>query len=182
MLAATESVPLIITNTIVGGVFGILSTLALTALRYGKPKALDILNGSLGGLVAVTASCDLTVPWMAAIIGFVGGLVVIYVIDLLEKFRLDDAVGAIPVHLGAGPAPQVEYDEPVWPSTYDGVSAAHRLVAQHHRALRVSTYQVVPLPEWKALAGVGTRLSDQDAAAVAGRLLDYGLAGGGSRR
>ena len=39
---------------------------------------------------------------MAAIIGFVGGLVVIYVIDLLEKFRLDDAVGAIPVHLGAG--------------------------------------------------------------------------------
>ena len=62
MLAATESVPLIITNTIVVGVFGILSTLALTALRYGKPKALDILNGSLGGLVAVTASCDLTVP------------------------------------------------------------------------------------------------------------------------
>jgi len=100
MLAATESVPLIITNTIVGGVFGILSTLALTALRYGKPKALDILNGSLGGLVAVTASCDLTVPWMAAIIGFVGGLVVIYVIDLLEKFRLDDAVGAIPVPPG----------------------------------------------------------------------------------
>ena len=102
MLAANESVPLIITNTIVGGVFGILSTLALTALRYGKPKALDILNGSLGGLVAVTASCDSTAPWMAAIIGFVGGLVVIYVIDLLQKFRLDDAVGAIPVHLGAG--------------------------------------------------------------------------------
>ena len=101
-LAAAESVPLILTNTIVGGVFGIISTLALTAVRYGKPRALDILNGSLGGLVAVTASCDSTVPWMAAIIGFGGGLIVIYVIELLEKLRLDDAVGAIPVHLGAG--------------------------------------------------------------------------------
>ena len=101
-LAASESVPLIITNTIVGGVFGIVSTLVITAARYGKPKALDILNGSLGGLVAVTASCDATMPWMSAIIGFVGGAIVIYAILLLDKWRLDDAVGAIPVHLGAG--------------------------------------------------------------------------------
>tara|TARA_Y100000588_G_scaffold88205_1_gene94106 strand:- start:94 stop:1956 length:1863 start_codon:yes stop_codon:yes gene_type:complete len=101
-LAASDRVPIIVTNTIVGGVFGIVSTLLLTRVRYGKPRALDILNGSLGGLVAVTANCDAVLPWMAAAIGFVGGLVVIFVGELLEQFKLDDAVGAIPVHLGAG--------------------------------------------------------------------------------
>jgi len=101
-LAASDRVPIILTNTIVGGVFGIVSTLVLTRIRYGKPRALDILNGSLGGLVAVTANCDAVLPWMAAVIGFVGGIVVIYTGNLLERFKFDDAVGAIPVHLGAG--------------------------------------------------------------------------------
>lgn len=101
-LAASDRVPIIITNTIVGGVFGIVSTLVLTRIRYGKPRALDILNGSLGGLVAVTANCDAVLPWMAAVIGFVGGIVVIYTGNLLERLKFDDAVGAIPVHLGAG--------------------------------------------------------------------------------
>jgi Amt family ammonium transporter len=101
-LQASETVPLIVANTIVGGVFGIVASLILTRIRYGKPKALDILNGSLGGLVAVTAGCDAVMPWQAAIIGFIGGIVVAYVGLLLEKMRIDDAVGAIPVHLGAG--------------------------------------------------------------------------------
>ncbi len=101
-LAASDRVPIIVTNTIVGGVFGIVSTLLLTRIRYGKPRALDILNGSLGGLVAVTANCDAVLPWMAALIGFVGGLVVVYAGSLLERLKFDDAVGAIPVHLGAG--------------------------------------------------------------------------------
>ena len=101
-LKASETVPLIVANTIVGGVFGIVASLILTRIRYGKPKALDILNGSLGGLVAVTAGCDAVMPWQAAIIGFIGGIVVAYVGLLLEKMRIDDAVGAIPVHLGAG--------------------------------------------------------------------------------
>ncbi|MED5407051.1 MAG: ammonium transporter [Pseudomonadota bacterium] len=101
-LQASETVPLIVANTIVGGVFGIVASLILTRIRYGKPKALVILNGSLGGLVAVTAGCDAVMPWQAAIIGFIGGIVVIYVGFLLEKNRIDDAVGAIPVHLGAG--------------------------------------------------------------------------------
>ena len=50
----------------------------------------------------MTANCDAVLPWMAAAIGFVGGLVVIFLGELLERFKLDDAVGAIPVHLGAG--------------------------------------------------------------------------------
>ena len=72
-LAASDQVPIIVTITIVGGVFGIVATLLLTRIRYGKPHALDILNGSLGGLVAVTANCAAELPWMAAAIGYVGG-------------------------------------------------------------------------------------------------------------
>ncbi len=101
-LQASETVPLIVANTIVGGVFGIVASLILTRIRYGKPKALDILNGSLGGLVAVTAGCDAVMPWQAAIIGFIGGIVVAYVGLLLEERRIDDEVGANPVNPGAG--------------------------------------------------------------------------------
>ena len=101
-LQASETVPVIVANAIVAGLFGIVASPILTRIRYGKPKALDILNGSLGGLVAVTAGCDAVMPWQAAIIGFIGGIVVAYVGLLLEKMRIDDAVGAIPVHLGAG--------------------------------------------------------------------------------
>ena len=101
-LKASDTVPLIVANTIVGGVFGIVASLILTRIRFGKPKALDILNGSLGGLVAVTAGCDAVMPWQAAITGFIGGIVVVFVGLFLEKMKIDDAVGAIPVHLGAG--------------------------------------------------------------------------------
>ena len=101
-LKASDTVPLIVTNTIVGGVFGIVASLLLTRIRFGKPKALDILNGSLGGLVAITAGCDAVMPWQAPVTGFIGGIVVVYVGLSLERMKIDDAVGAIPVHLGAG--------------------------------------------------------------------------------
>ncbi|MCU7200828.1 ammonium transporter [Turicibacter sanguinis] len=65
----------------------------------GKPSVGAALNGSLAGLVAITAGCDLVSPLGAIAIGVIAGMVMMFGNDLLErKFKLDDAVGAIPVH------------------------------------------------------------------------------------
>ena len=60
------------------------------------------LNGALGGLVAITAEPLAPSPMLAIFIGAVGGLIVVIAIPLLDKFKIDDVVGAIPVHLFAG--------------------------------------------------------------------------------
>ena len=60
------------------------------------------MNGVLGGLVGITAGADQMGPTEAIIIGAVGGLIVVLGVALLDKCKLDDPVGAIPVHLFAG--------------------------------------------------------------------------------
>jgi len=93
---------LIIANTILAACFGGLGAL-LSTWAYRGLAAVDlILNGILGGLVAITASADIVTLHAAAVIGILGGIAVVGVTELLERFQLDDAVGAIPVHGGAG--------------------------------------------------------------------------------
>ena len=67
-------------------------------LILGKPDAGMALNGALGGLVAITAGCASVTPVSAAIIGALGGIVVVLSVLLFEKLRIDDPVGAISVH------------------------------------------------------------------------------------
>ena len=72
---------------------------------YPRSKKWDLgisLNGFLGGLVAITAPCYWVSPGGAVIIGALAGVVVPLVIDLLEHLRIDDPIGAVPVHLGCG--------------------------------------------------------------------------------
>ena len=64
----------------------------------GKPDAGMSLNGALAGLVAITAGCAFVTPVSAAIIGALGGIVVVLSVLLFEKLRIDDPVGAISVH------------------------------------------------------------------------------------
>jgi Amt family ammonium transporter len=60
------------------------------------------INGILGGLVGITASCAIVDPWAAIVIGAVAAVIVIGAVDLLDRLHIDDPVGAAPVHLGAG--------------------------------------------------------------------------------
>uniref|UniRef100_A0A6U5E2K1 Ammonium transporter AmtB-like domain-containing protein n=1 Tax=Corethron hystrix TaxID=216773 RepID=A0A6U5E2K1_9STRA len=60
------------------------------------------LNGALTGLVSITAGCSVFEPWAAAVVGMVAGVIYLLVSHLLIKLRIDDAVDAIPVHLGGG--------------------------------------------------------------------------------
>jgi Amt family ammonium transporter len=70
-----------------------------TWLRSGKPDVGMSLNGVLAGLVAITAGCAYVTPGAAIIIGLISGPLVVFGALALEKFKIDDPVGAVPVHL-----------------------------------------------------------------------------------
>jgi len=97
-----QNVPVIITNTMLSSSSSLIITLILCFLIYNRVDVLQTMNGMLGGLVSVTACANSIVSFEAVIIGAVGGGVVLVCARLLEFFKLDDAVGAVPVHLGAG--------------------------------------------------------------------------------
>lgn len=101
-LQADSSLGKIALNTHLAACAGAVGTfLAQTLMR--KPALLThTINGSLGGLVAITAGCATMSPTYAVITGLVGGVLVIIGTYLLELLQVDDAVGAIPVHGFAG--------------------------------------------------------------------------------
>lgn len=101
-LAYDDNVSFIILNTNLAGAFAGLVGF-LHAYYVDRQNTYVKLAGSvLGGLVAITACCNMVTPVSAIIIGMVAGLVHNYAFDLLLKFRLDDPVGAIPVHGACG--------------------------------------------------------------------------------
>ena len=89
-------------NTHLAGAAGVVTGAALTRLIGGKTDIIMMLNGALAGLVAITAEPLTPSPITAMIIGSVGAVIMYYGTKLLEHLRLDDVVGAIPVHLFAG--------------------------------------------------------------------------------
>lgn len=101
-LALDGRVAPIIVHTMLAGCFGGLAAQAVAAAITRKARVDALLNGILGGLVAITANCHVVDAGEAAIIGGVGGAIVPFGLILLERLRIDDAVGAIPVHLFAG--------------------------------------------------------------------------------
>jgi Amt family ammonium transporter len=88
------------TNTAAAG--GAVAVLILTQLLYGKVDLTMVLNGALAGLVSITAEPLAPSLGEATLIGAVGGIIVVFVVPLLDKLKIDDVVGAIPVHLVAG--------------------------------------------------------------------------------
>ena len=92
----------IFVNTNAAAAGGVVAALALTQLLYKKPDLTMILNGALAGLVSITAEPLTPSIGAATLIGAVGGVIVVITVPLLDKFRIDDVVGAIPVHLVAG--------------------------------------------------------------------------------
>jgi Amt family ammonium transporter len=78
---------------------GTVVTLLLTWWKYGKPSLSITLNGTLAGLVAITAGCDVVSPWGALAIGAMAGIVLVFGLRLIENvLKIDDPVGAATVH------------------------------------------------------------------------------------
>ena len=89
-------------NTNIAAVGGVLAAMALTQLVYKKVDLSMALNGAIAGLVSITAGPDTPSLGQAILIGAVGGSLVVMLVPLLDRFQIDDVVGAIPAHLGAG--------------------------------------------------------------------------------
>ena len=99
--ADAVAVSKIFINTNLAACGGVLAAAAVTRLS-GKTDVIQMLNGAIGGLVAITAEPLMPSPIAAILIGGVGGIIVVYGTKLLFSLKIDDVVGAIPAHLFAG--------------------------------------------------------------------------------
>ena len=90
-----------VTTTLAAGAGGA-GAMLLSWMRTRRPDLSLTLNGVLGGLVAITAPTATVDPWAAVVIGLVASVVIVFGVELLDRLRIDDPVGAIPVHLFNG--------------------------------------------------------------------------------
>ncbi len=110
-----DAVALTIMNTNTSGLAGAIIAGLIMYIRYRKFDITMILNGALGGLVAVTAGPDLYTIYQPILIGLIGGMLVVFAVPLFDKLRIDDPVGALSVHLING----------IWGTIAVGIFAAN---------------------------------------------------------
>ncbi len=99
---SADTVALTIMNTNTAGLAGAIVAAVIVYLQYKKFDITMILNGALGGLVAITAGADLFDIYTPILIGLIGGALVVFAVPFFDKLHLDDPVGALSVHLVNG--------------------------------------------------------------------------------
>ena len=92
----------IFANTNMAAAAGAVAALILTQVMYGKVDLTMVLNGALAGLVSITAEPLAPSLLLSLVIGGIGGIIVVITVPMLDRLKIDDVVGAIPVHLFAG--------------------------------------------------------------------------------
>jgi ammonium transporter, Amt family len=97
-----NAVATIFANTNLAAAGGVVAASILSTLLFKKMDPTLVMNGAIGGLVAITAQPSSPELWQAIIIGGIGGIIVVVTVPLLDKLKIDDVVGAIPAHLFAG--------------------------------------------------------------------------------
>jgi len=130
-LSLNEQVPGIIGNTFIAGSTGLITALGISWYQTKIAKVHYAINGILAGLVAITASANAVSTASAALIGMVGAIVMLLTEEWLIRKKIDDAVGAIPVHLAAGIWGTIAvalFGDPVILGT--GLAMAEQLLAQ----------------------------------------------------
>ncbi|NRG17060.1 ammonium transporter [Rhizobiales bacterium] len=156
-IADASSVARIFVNTNAAAAAGVVVAIVATQIMYKKVDITMALNGALAGLVSITAEPLTPSIFMAVVIGGIGGIIVVIVVPLLDKLKIDDVVGAIPVHLVAG----------IWgtlavPLTNDGTSFGTQIVG-------IVSYGVfafvASLVIWVILkATIGVRVTEEEEA------------------
>ncbi|NOZ03458.1 MAG: ammonium transporter [FCB group bacterium] len=116
----TNAVMLIATNTTLAAAAGAVFSMLLAWSLYKKPDLTMALNGALAGLVGITANCDSVTNNEAIIIGLVAGILVVLGIKLLDNLKIDDPVGAWPVHGLCG----------IWGGIATGIFGPYSLTSQ----------------------------------------------------
>lgn len=102
MAADANAIASIALNTNMAAAAGCLSACAVAWIALGKPDLSMILNGTLAGLVAITAPCSVVTVGSSVIIGLIAGVLVVYAVLFFDQVKLDDPVGALSVHLVNG--------------------------------------------------------------------------------
>lgn len=102
MAADPEAISIIAVNTLMAAGAGCLFATSTSWLIIGKPDLSMILNGTLAGLVGITAGCDSVTIASAVLIGSIAGIIVVFAVLAFDRVRVDDPVGAISVHLVNG--------------------------------------------------------------------------------
>ena len=140
-------------NTLLAGAGGVMAAGAVTKLS-GKTDVVQMLNGCIGGLVAITAEPLMPSPLASILIGAVGGIIVVYGTKFLFSMKIDDVVGAVPAHLFAG----------IWgtlivPATNSGANFGTQLIG----VLSINIFVfVVAYVVWSLMkATMGIRLSKE---------------------
>ena len=114
-------VSLVFVTTTLAGAAGIIGAMVASWSISKKPDLSMILNGSLAGLVGITAGADVISPINSIIVGFIAGLIVVVAVIQLDKAKIDDPVGAISVHLVCG----------IWGTLAVGIfSSSHSIATQ----------------------------------------------------
>ena len=93
---------IVIVNTNLAAAAGVMVAMSVSRPLLGRVDLLSVLNGAIAGLVAITAGPDITNHFWAIFIGGIGGLVCTIGVKLMEMWKIDDVVGAVPAHLFAG--------------------------------------------------------------------------------
>ncbi len=101
-MVLNHQVPLIMVNTILAGGAGMIVAGILSWTRNKVPRVEILINGSLAGLVAICAACNVVNAPIAVVIGGTGAAVMVFTEKVLQRWQIDDAVGAVAVHGGAG--------------------------------------------------------------------------------
>ncbi|MGB0681362.1 MAG: ammonium transporter [Magnetovibrionaceae bacterium] len=150
--AAAMSIVYVNTNLAAAG--GVVAAIVITQVVYKKMDVTMALNGALAGLVSITAGPDLSNPLMSIIVGAVGGLLVVIFVPLLDKLKIDDVVGAIPVHLVAG----------IWGTLCVGIFGGGSIGTQIIGIVAIGIFVfVVSFVIWMILkVTVGIRVSEED--------------------
>ena len=143
----------IFANTNMAAASGAIAALILTQILYKKVDLTMVLNGALAGLVSITAEPLAPSLFGSLLIGGVGGVIVVFTVPLLDKFKIDDVVGAIPVHLFAG----------IWGTIAVAFSGSATIGAQITGILAYGIFTfVISLVVWIVLKGVmGIRVSEE---------------------
>jgi Amt family ammonium transporter len=105
-------------TTLIATGAGAVAALFISWVVSGKADITTTLNGTLAGLVAITASCAFVEPWAAVVIGLIGGFLVYGSMKFFEKLKIDDPIFALSVHGAAG----------IWGTLSNGIFASPRLV------------------------------------------------------
>jgi Amt family ammonium transporter len=148
-------VSFVLVTTSLAAAAGIVSAMLTTWTIHKHPDASMVLNGALAGLVGITAGADVVSVLSAVVIGVIAGIIVVFSVEIIDRAKLDDPVGAISVHLTCG----------IWGTLAVGIfSADHSFVTQ---LLGVLAYGAVSFPAALIIffvlkATVGLRVSEEE--------------------